>query len=180
MPTESLRAQAGALAGERRQVTALFYDIVGSTGLLHRLDPEDFGVMQRTLHNEAAAAIAKNGGFLERLQGDGGCAYFGFPEPSEDAAESAVASALEIVERCQRMTPQFGSRLNVRIGVATGLVVLAEKSNAKLPGGTEIIGIAPALAARIQSEAEPDSVAVADETYRLTSGAFEFAEMGAR
>jgi class 3 adenylate cyclase/predicted ATPase len=169
-----------ALSGERRQVTALFYDIVGSTALLHQLDPEEFGIMQRTLHNEAAAIIRSNDGYLERVQGDGGCAYFGFPEPSEDAAECAVASALELVERCMRRAQELGSSLKVRVGVATGLVVVADTSNTPLPGHAEVIGIAPALAARIQSEAEPNSVAVAEATYRLTRGAFEFEEIGVR
>ncbi|MCF6117183.1 AAA family ATPase [Mesorhizobium muleiense] len=170
----------GAFSGERRQVTALFYDIVGSTALLHQLDPEEFGAMQRTLHNEAAALISSNSGYLERVQGDGGCAYFGFPEPNEDAAECAVASAFEMVLRCQQLAQQFGSSLKVRVGVATGLVVVADTSNTKLPGQTEIIGVAPALAARIQSEAAPNSVVVSEATYRLTSGAFKFEEIGAR
>lgn len=180
MSTEGLRAATGALLGGRAQITALFYDIVGSTALLHQLDPEDFGIMQRALHNEVAAIISSNNGYLERVQGDGGCAYFGFPEPSEDAAECAVASALAIVEQCQRVAQQFGSNLKVRVGVATGLVVVADTSNTKLPSRTEIIGIAPALAARIQSEAEPNSVVVAEATYRLTGGVFEFEDIGAR
>ena len=99
MSGEKRQAEARAISGERRQVTALFYDIVGSTALLYQLDPEEFGVMQRALHNEAAAVIASNGGYLERTRGDGGCAYFGWPEPFEDAADCAVASALEIARR---------------------------------------------------------------------------------
>ncbi|WP_353646879.1 adenylate/guanylate cyclase domain-containing protein [Mesorhizobium sp. WSM2239] len=180
MSTEGGRVRTGALSGERRQVTALFYDIVGSTAWLHQLDPEEFGDMQRTLHNETTALIRKNDGYLEWLQGDGGCAFFGFPQPSEDAAECAVASALEIVERCEWLAQHFGSSLKIRVGVATGLVVVADASNTKLPRQTEVIGIAPALAARIQSEAAPNSVAVADATYRLTRGAFEFEEIGFR
>lgn len=180
MSTETRQVQTGALSGERRQVTALFYDIVGSTALLQQLDPEEFGGMQRTLHNETAALIRNNNGYLEWLQGDGGCAFFGFPQPSEDAAECAVASALEIVERCEWLAQHFGSSLKVRVGVATGLVVVADASNTKFPRQTEVIGIAPALAARIQSEAAPNSIAVAEATYRLTSGAFEFEEIGLR
>jgi class 3 adenylate cyclase len=177
MSTKGWQIRAGSLSGERRQVTALFYDIVGSTALLHELDPEEFGVMQRTFHNEAATVIRNNSGYLEWIQGDGGCAFFGLPRPSEDAAEYAVASALEIVERCEQ---HFGSGLKVRVGVATGMVVLAEASNPALPHQTEVIGITPALAARIQSEAAPNSVAVAEATYRLTNGVFEFEEIGRR
>jgi class 3 adenylate cyclase/predicted ATPase len=181
MSTNGQQLQTGALSGERRQVTALFYDIVGSTALLQQLGPEEFGTLQRRLHNEAASLISGNNGYLERVQGDGGCAYFGFPESSEDAAECAVTSALEMVARCQRMAQEFGSGLKVRVGVATGLVVVADRSNTTLPGSSaEVIGIAPTLAARIQSEAEPNSVVVAEATYRLTSGAFEFEEIGIR
>jgi class 3 adenylate cyclase/predicted ATPase len=161
-------------------VTALFYDIVGSTTLLHQLDPEDFGTMQRTLHNEAAAIIRRNSGYLDRVLGDGGCAYFGYPESTEDAAECAVNSALEMVERCVLLEQQSGSLLKLRVGVATGLVVAADTTSTDLPSKMEIIGIAPALASRIQSEAGPNSVAVAESTYRLTSGAFEFERIGSR
>ena len=173
-------SQPGSLSGERRQVTALFYDIVGSTELLHRLDPEDFGRMQRVLHQDAIAAIKRHGGYLERVQGDGGCAYFGHPEPFEDAAESGVACALEMIEACSRPEHPFVPFLKLRIGVATGLVVVADTRDSSLPGQTEIVGITPALAARIQSEAQPNSVIVADATYRLTRGAFVFEPIGER
>jgi class 3 adenylate cyclase/predicted ATPase len=180
-PATSEQARdAGALSGERRQVTALFYDIVGSTELLGRLDPEDFGRMQRALHEEASAAIRTHRGHLDRIQGDGGCAYFGLPESSEDAAESAVESALEIVRQCERLAEQGKSILQIRIGVATGLVVVAEVENNALPTRSEIIGLTPALAARIQSEAQPNSVVVAESTYRLTRGVFEFEFVGTR
>ena len=153
---------AGSLSGERRQVTALFYDIVGSTELLGTLDPEDFGTIQRALHNQAAAAIRAFGGRLDRIQGDGGCAYFGLPVSFEDAAECAVAAALEMVERCIGLDLKVGATLKLRVGIATGFVVVADMTNTALPGQDEVIGITPALAARIQSEAEPNSVAVAD------------------
>src|SRR5215217_1376039 len=112
--------------GERRQVTALFYDIVGSTVLLSSLDPEDFGIAQRRVHSEAAAVLQRFGGYLERVLGDGGCAFFGYPVATEDAAEAAVSSALEIVERCQSLETIGGApRLQIRVGVATGIAVLS-------------------------------------------------------
>jgi class 3 adenylate cyclase len=80
----STTSATGAFSGERRQVTVLFYDIVGSTALLHQLDPEEFAGMQRMLHNEAAARISGNNGYLERIQGDGGCAYL----PTGDNTDS--------------------------------------------------------------------------------------------
>jgi len=164
------------IAGERRQVTVLMYDIVGSTELLQKLDPEDFASLQRRIHREAAAAIRGNSGYLDRLLGDGGAAYFGFPVASEDAAECAVLAALDLVARCQDLTKEgaFGAPLRVRVGVATGLVVISDLTDASLPGSEEVIGVTPALAARIQAEAEPNSVVVSNATYRLTSAAFEF------
>jgi class 3 adenylate cyclase/predicted ATPase len=180
LPAHRAQISTGSLSGERRQATALFYDIVGSTELLSRLDPEDFGTMQRMLHSEATAAIQAYGGHIDRIQGDGGCAYFGLPVALEDAAERAVGCALEMVERCVGIEQKLGSPLRVRVGVATGLVVVADTRGTRLPGQDEVIGLAPALAARIQSEAEPNSVAVAESTYRLTRGAFEYEQIGAR
>jgi predicted ATPase/class 3 adenylate cyclase len=167
--------------GERRQVTALFYDIVGSTTLLNSLDPEDFGVIQRRVHSETAAVLHKHGGYLERVLGDGGCAYFGYPAPTEDAAEAAVSAALEIVERCRSLewigvNPQLG----VRVGVATGLAVLNSTEGTVLPGAVEIIGIAPNLASRLQSEAEPNAVIVSDTTHHLTAPSFDYDLAGVR
>lgn len=177
-PGTNARSPAGQLTGERRQVTALFYDIVGSTELLHSLDPEDFGVTQRALHNAAVAIVRRYGGQVERLHGDGGVAYYGLPVPMEDAAECAVASALEIVDFCRRSDGD--AALRVRVGVATGVVIVTDPESASLPGQGEIIGIAPAMASRIQSEAEPNSVVVADATYQLTRSAFEYQPVGSR
>ncbi|GAB4065203.1 AAA family ATPase [Ancylobacter sonchi] len=170
--------QPAALSGERLQVTALFYDIVGSVELITRLDPEMVATMQRALHNEAIAAIQKFGGTVQQLQGDGGCAYFGIPTPQEDAAECAVNAALELVARCKLLQHEQGERLMVRVGIATSMVVVAATQGTRLPGQIEVIGIAPALAARIQADAAPNSVVVADATYRLTQGAFEFEPLG--
>ncbi|MBM6594042.1 AAA family ATPase [Microvirga pudoricolor] len=174
------RAPSG-LAGERRQVTAFFYDIVGSTQLLHAFDPEEFGLVQRRVHSLAAASIQEQGGHLDTLRGDGGAAYFGYPAPSETAAESAVAAGLDLVSRCRALQESGkGPLLQVRVGIATGMVIISDFQDSALPGGWEVIGITPALAARLQSEAEPDSVVVADATFRLTRGAFAFEPLGQR
>src|SRR5690606_19762386 len=157
---------SGMLTGERRQVTAFFYDIVGSTALLQQLGAEEFGTMQLRLHDLAASLIEARDGFLDQVQGDGGCAYFGFPESSEDAAQSAVGVALELIDRCRQLAAETEIDLAVRVGVATGVVVIARQSNRRIPGQTEFIGIAPTLAARLQAEAAPGTAAVADSTFR--------------
>ena len=166
--------------GERRQVTVVFYDIVDSTALLSAVDPEDFGLAQRTVHTTAAQVTRHFGGHLERIVGDGGCAYFGYPTAAEDAAEDAVSAALEFIERCKNLDrgAKRDERLRIRVGIATGTVVVSNIHQAGLPGSEELIGLAPNLAARLQSVAEPDSVIVSDSTYALTRSAFEFAPVG--
>ncbi|MBB3771972.1 putative ATPase/class 3 adenylate cyclase [Angulomicrobium tetraedrale] len=179
-PAREITSRSSSLSGERLQVTALFYDIVGSVQLLNRLDPEEFGGMQRRLHHAAADAIQHFGGTVQQLQGDGGCAYFGLPVPLEDAAEAAVGAALDLIARCERQQREQGTPLMIRIGIATSMVVVAATKGTGLPGQAEIIGIAPALAARIQADAAPNSVVVADSTYRLAAGAFDFEPLGER
>lgn len=150
-------------AGERRQVTALFYDIVGSTELLLRTEPEQFFRSVSALHQSADTIIAKHGGFVHQRLGDGGCCYFGFPNQSEDAAESAVRASLELVGSLTKPKSRTGRPLKLRIGIATSFVVFSAE-------GDEIVGAAPILAARLQGEADPNSVLVADSTVRLTQG----------
>jgi class 3 adenylate cyclase len=164
----------------RQQVTALFYDIVNSTTLLGAIDPEDFGTAQHVIHIAAAEAISRHGGSLEQIVGDGGCAYFGYPVASEDAAESAINAALDVIESCGRSARTAGLAvpLQVRVGVATGNVVVRNGAQAGLPGGSTIVGLAPNLAARLQAMAAPNSAIVADSTYVLTSATFDFQLVG--
>ncbi len=154
-------------AGERRQVTALFYDIVGSTELLQRSEPEQFFRSISALHQGAEQIIRKYGGFVHQRLGDGGCCYFGFPNQIEDAAESAVHASLELIETLGKSKPKHDRPLQLRIGVATSFVVFSTVGN-------ELVGAAPILAARLQAEAEPNSVLVADTTVELTKTAFDY------
>lgn len=153
--------------GERRQVTALFYDIVGSTELLLRSEPEKFFRSVSALHQNAETIIKKHGGFLHQRLGDGGCCFFGYPDQSEDAAESAVQASLELLGIAASTKGKARTAFRLRIGVATGLVVFSAQ-------GDEIVGTAPVLAARLQAEAEPNSVLVADSTVQLTRHNFDY------
>ncbi|MDQ4060502.1 MAG: AAA family ATPase, partial [Pseudomonadota bacterium] len=155
---------------------------MNSTALLSRVDPEDFSVAQQQIHAAASRVFERYGGYLDRIVGDGGCAYFGYPRPSEDAAECAITAALEFLEQCRSLNPvhEVGESLRVRVGIATGVVLLNTVGGIGPANDVQIVGLAPSLAARVQAEAEPDSVAVADATYRLTRVAFDFEPLGPR
>lgn len=156
------------LGGEKRQVTALFYDIVGSTELLLRNDPEKFLRSIANLHNTTEDIIRRHGGYLSRRLGDGGCGYFGYPIQVEDAAERAVQASLELIEVVSRQRQRSRSvPFKLRVGVATSVVILSSDGN-------DIIGTAPVLASRLQAEAQPDSVLVAESTYQLTRNRFDY------
>ena len=171
-----------AITGERRQISALFFDIVGSTQLLQILDPEDYAVLQGNFHTQALESIRFFGGYLDSLQGDGGSAFFGFPLASEDQAPCAVACALDLLTRCRSINEAMTLpvTLQIRVGVATGEMVIMETQDSGIPKLKDVIGITPTLAARIQQEAEPDTVVVSEDTYRLTSGAFDYERLERR
>ncbi|MFA1676255.1 AAA family ATPase [Rhizobium mongolense] len=157
--------------GERRQVTALFYDIVGSTEIFVRSDPERFFRSVTALHLTAEAIVVKHGGFLHQKLGDGGCCFFGYTVQSEDAAECAVQAALELLVAVPKRQRRSDKSFKLRIGIATGLVMFSSEND-------QIVGKAPILAARLQAAAEPDSVLVADTTYQLTRTKFDYNLLG--
>ncbi|MEZ0167511.1 adenylate/guanylate cyclase domain-containing protein [Microvirga sp. TS319] len=168
------------MLGERRNITSLFYDIVNSTTLLNLVDPEDFHEAQVVIHKQIQTAIAEFGGYVAPTQGDGGLAFFGYPAPTEDAAYCAVAAALAALQRCRvsKMTIR-GQDIGVRFGIATGVVLLNPPS-AENSKESQFVGLALNLASRLQSEAEPNSIAVAESTYALTRSAFEYELMGTK
>jgi len=176
---ESDGRQARAAAeGERRQLTLMFVDLVGSTELAAHTDPEDVREVMRSYQDACAGVIARYDGYLAKFLGDGVLAYFGYPHAHEDAAERAVHAGRGIVEAVGRLTPRSGHRLAVRVGIATGIVVIA--ANAAPGGASElsVSGDTPNLAARLQSLAEPNAVIIADRTRALTRGAFRYTDLG--
>ena len=172
-------ARAGG-EGERRQLTLMFCDLVGSTELSARADPEEVREVMRTYRDACAGMIARYDGYLAKFLGDGVLAYFGYPYAHEDAAERAVRAARGIIEAIGRLPPHGGSRLAVRIGIATGLVVVGQVTAADGASELSAIGETPNLAARLQALAEPDSVVIADSTRALTRGAFRYADIGTK
>jgi class 3 adenylate cyclase/ABC-type lipoprotein export system ATPase subunit len=163
---------------ERRQVTVVFIDLVGSTALGGALDPEDLIRLLRQYREACTAAISKYDGFIAQYLGDGILVYFGFPQALEHAAERAVRAGLETVEKVGRLKRPDGLPLQCRVGIATGLVVTGGASGVGAAGEETVVGDTPNLAARLQSAAEPDCVLVSPSTHRLTGDYFEYSLLG--
>jgi class 3 adenylate cyclase len=167
-------------AAERRQLTMMFCDVVGSTALSEQLDPEDLREVVRTYQQVSAAVISRLEGHMAQYLGDGLLVYFGYPIAHEDDAQRAVWAALGIVEAIQKLsfqTIQLPRPLQVRVGIHTGLVVVGEIGSSEK---REILalGETPNLAARMQGLAEPDTIAISAATHRLVQGFFTFRSLG--
>jgi class 3 adenylate cyclase len=163
---------------ERRQVTVVFIDLVGSTALGSELDPEDLIRLLRQYREACVAAVGKYDGYVAQYLGDGILVYFGFPLALEHAAELAVRAGLEIVEKVGRLKRPDGLPLQSRVGIATGLVVAGGASGVGAAGEETVVGDTPNLAARLQSAAEPDCVLVGPSTHRLTGDFFDYSFLG--
>ena len=174
-PAASQPAQDHA---ERRQLTVMFCDLVGSTALSARLDPEDLRSIISAYHRCCSELVARNGGFVAKYMGDGVLAYFGYPQANEHDAERAVQAGLALVEAMPKLTTSAGFPLQVRIGIATGLVVVGDLIGAGAAQEQAVVGETPNLAARLQTIAEPGSVLIASSTRSLTGGLFEYHDLG--
>src|SRR5271157_2648050 len=169
---------SSADAAERRQLTVMFCDLVGSTALSKRLDPEDMREVIRTYQDACSGAIARYDGFVAKFMGDGILAYFGFPRAHEDDAARAVHAGLEIAEVVARLQTRARERLAVRIGVATGLVVVGDLVGHGSAQEQAVVGDTPNLAARLQSLAEGGGVVVGAATRRLLGDRFRLRDLG--
>ncbi len=164
---------------ERRQLTVMFCDLVGSTALSARLDPEDLRAVIGAYHRCVAKVIGRGGGFVAKYMGDGVLAYFGYPRADEHDAERAVRAALKLVEKVAGLDTVAAAPLQVRVGIATGLVVVGDLVGSGEAQERGVVGETPNLAARLQALAEPGTVVIAPSTRRLTGGLFEYADLGA-
>jgi class 3 adenylate cyclase len=158
---------------ERRHLTILFCDLAGSTEISTRVDPEELNEIMGTYKTRCREVIENGGGFVARYLGDGVLAYFGYPHASEDAAERAVHAGLELVEHIPKLRDDQRNALRVRIGVASGLVVIGDLLGAGAAHKHDAVGGTPNLAARLQANAEPNSVIISGETRRLVGELFE-------
>ena len=162
---------------ERRQLTVVFADLVGSTALAARLDPEETHGVLKAFQDAAAGGIARFEGHVAKFMGDGVLAYFGWPRAHEDDAERAVRAALALNAAVGRLKAPDGGPLACRVGIATGLVVVGDLVGEGAAQEEAVAGEAPNLAARLQQLAEPGAVVVAEATRRLLPGVFEFCEL---
>jgi len=167
-----------AASAERRQLTVMFCDLVGSTALSARLDPEDLRGIITAYHRCCAELVERNGGFVAKFMGDGVLTYFGYPKAHEHDAERAVRAGLNLVEAVPKLATNAGSPLQVRVGIATGLVVVGDLIGAGAAQEQAVVGETPNLAARLQSLAEPGAVVIARSTRRLTGGLYEYRDLG--
>jgi class 3 adenylate cyclase len=164
---------------ERRQLTVMFCDLVGSTALSTRLDPEDLRGIIGAFHRCCTELVERDGGFVARYMGDGVLAYFGYPRAHEHDAERAVRTGLALVEAVPKLETTAGFLLQVRVGVATGLVVVGDLIGTGAAQEQPVVGETPNLAARLQALAEPGAVVIASSTRMLTGGLFEYRDLGA-
>jgi class 3 adenylate cyclase/predicted ATPase len=167
-----------AAAAERRQLTVMFCDLVGSTALSARLDPEDMREIIRGYHRCCAEETVKAGGFVAKFMGDGVLAYFGYPQAHEDDAERAVRVALALVEAVRELPTAQDAQLQVRIGISTGVVVVGDLFGEGAAREQGVVGDTPNLAARLQALAAPGQVVISQSTRRLSSGHFEYRDLG--
>ncbi|MEK0084157.1 ATP-binding protein [Benzoatithermus flavus] len=172
-------ASDAAAEAERRQVTVLFCDLVGSTPLAAALDPEDLREVMSAYHAAAVEAVTPLGGHIAKFLGDGILAYWGWPRALEDAGERAVRAGLALVEAVGRLCAGSGPPLQARVGIATGLVVAGDLIG-RSAARAEIVGETPNLAARLQALALPGAVVVAESTRRLIGEGFACEDLGER
>src|SRR5664279_2921587 len=161
---------------ERRQVTVMFSDLVGSTALSARMDPEDLREIISAYQNSVAETVGRFGGFVAKYMGDGVLVYFGYPQAHEDDAERAVRAGLQLVTAVGDLKTH--AALQTRVGIATGLVVVGDLIGSGASQEQAIVGDTPNLAARLQGVAEPNSVVIAESTRKLIGSLFELEGLG--
>jgi class 3 adenylate cyclase/predicted ATPase len=165
-------------APERRQVTVMFSDLVGSTALSARTDPEDLREVISAYQKSVAETVRRFGGFVAKYMGDGVLVYFGYPEAHEHDAEQAVRAGLELIGAVSAL--KHDAPLQTRVGIATGLVVVGDLIGSGAAQEQVIVGETPNLAARLQALAEPNTVVLAEGTRKLLGNMFELQDLGAK
>src|SRR5258707_14745751 len=177
-PTETATEPALRDEPERRHLTVMICDLVGSTALSVRLDPEDMGAVIDAYHAACARITRTYDGFLAEFRGDGILAYFGYPIAHEDDAERTVRAGLDIIAAVARLETHAAEPLAVRIGIATGVVVVGDLRGENALWEHAVVGDTPNLAARLQALAEPGTAVIARSTRRLLRDLFRLRHLG--
>jgi class 3 adenylate cyclase/predicted ATPase/ABC-type transport system involved in cytochrome c biogenesis ATPase subunit len=170
--------QARKPGAERRHLTVMICDLVGSTALSARLDPEDMRAVTDAYHGACARIVSTYDGFLAEFRGDGVLVYFGYPHAHEDDAERTVRAGLDIAAAVAQLDTPAGEPLAVRIGIATGLVVIGDLSGEGALREHAVVGRAPNIAGRLQGLAQPGTIVVAASTRRLLGDLFQLRDLG--
>jgi class 3 adenylate cyclase len=165
-------------AAERRQVTVMFSDLVGSTALSARMDPEDLREVISAYQKCVAETVRRFGGFVAKYMGDGVLVYFGYPQAHEDGAERVVRAGLELIAAVRGL--KSSAPLQTRVGIATGLVVVGDLIGSDAAQEQAVVGETPNLAARLQGMAEPNTVVIAESTRKLLGNLFDLNDLGAQ
>ena len=164
-------------AGERRHLTVLFCDLVGSTEIASQLDPEEWRETVAGYQRAAAEAITRFDGHVAKYLGDGVMAFFGYPEAHDNDAERAARAGLAILDAIAKLNEQSGSqKLSARVGIDSGAVVVGAGAGTE----ADVFGDAPNIAARVEAAAEPGTVLITDAVHRLVSGLFVVEDRGAQ
>jgi class 3 adenylate cyclase/predicted ATPase len=177
-PVTEVAPVAAATSGEaeRRQLTVVFCDLVGSTPLSLRFDPEDLRDVIGAYHRCVTDTVARFAGFVAKYMGDGVLIYFGYPETHEDDAERAVRAGLAVIDAINGLATR--EQLNVRLGIASGLVVVGDLIGAGAAQERGVVGETPNLAARLQVLAQPGTLVIAESTRRQIGALFEIEDLG--
>jgi len=176
LPHPALAERKPQDAAERRQVTVMFSDLVGSTALSARMDPEDLREVIAAYQKCVAECVRRFDGFVAKYMGDGVLVYFGYPQAHEHDAERAVRAGLELIAAVTALKSPVS--LQTRVGIATGLVVVGDLIGSGEAQERGIVGETPNLAARLQALAKPNTVVIADGTRRLVGNLFELEDLG--
>jgi class 3 adenylate cyclase len=179
LPQPALIEPKSPDTAERRHVTVLFSDLVGSTALSARMDPEDLREVIAAYQKAVAMAVQRFGGFVAKYMGDGVLVYFGYPQAHEDDAERAVrAGGLELIQAVSEL--KSSAPLQTRVGIATGLVVVGDLIGSGAAQEQTVVGETPNLAARLQGIAKPNTVVLGESTRRLLGNLFDLQDLGAQ
>jgi predicted ATPase/class 3 adenylate cyclase len=163
---------------ERRRLTVMFCDLVGSTELAGQIDPEELHDLTRQYQSVCATVVGRHAGHVAQFLGDGLLVFFGYPVGHEDDAQRAVRAGLDIVVAVSGLQARAARPLQVRVAVHTGLVVVGNLGDGSNPDALAVVGETPNIAARLQNLAEPDTVIISSPTYRLVEGFFNCRSLG--